>query len=199
VLYTLNELGFGRPGRRVIKAKFSGGALSSDGGLMLCRCERSDAGYVKRSGAQRPAAWAVRHWEEQLRQRFEQTGIKQRAIHEFRYGAKRWQAERRVITRLAFSHQEISFQPFRAVDPTSLGRGLHPLPNGYGRNPGLQAGFRPPHRFFRAGFQTGVSFTIKVPIHALSSPIRVVRRSAYTTNGTASVARQGTASRKSCG
>jgi hypothetical protein len=28
---------------------------------------------------------AVCHWEEQLRQNFEQTGIKQRAIHEFRY------------------------------------------------------------------------------------------------------------------
>ncbi|RJG08944.1 hypothetical protein D3879_24195 [Pseudomonas cavernicola] len=34
---TSNELSFGRLGRRVIEANFQGGALSSDGGLMLLR------------------------------------------------------------------------------------------------------------------------------------------------------------------
>jgi hypothetical protein len=41
---------------------------------------------------------------------------------------------------LSSAKQEISDSPEGAVDLTSLGRGLHPLPNGYGRNPGLQAG-----------------------------------------------------------
>jgi hypothetical protein len=36
--------------------------------------------------------------------------------------------------------QEISDSPEGAVALTSLARGLHPLANGYGRNPGLQAG-----------------------------------------------------------
>jgi hypothetical protein len=39
-----------------------------------------------------------------------------------------------------FRKQEISDSPEAAVDLTSLARGLHPLANGYGRNPGLQAG-----------------------------------------------------------
>ena len=34
---TANELEFGRLGRRVIEANFEGGALSSDGGLLLLR------------------------------------------------------------------------------------------------------------------------------------------------------------------
>lgn len=34
---TADELGFGRLGRRRIEANFAGGALSSDGGLMLLR------------------------------------------------------------------------------------------------------------------------------------------------------------------
>ncbi|AYH45960.1 transposase [Aromatoleum toluolicum] len=34
---TANELSFGRLGRRRIEANFEGGALSSDGGLMLLR------------------------------------------------------------------------------------------------------------------------------------------------------------------
>ena len=34
---TADEMGFGRLGRRVIEANFEGGALSSDGGLMLLR------------------------------------------------------------------------------------------------------------------------------------------------------------------
>ncbi|MDR3159360.1 MAG: hypothetical protein LBU11_10250 [Zoogloeaceae bacterium] len=48
-----------------------------------------------------------------------------------------------------------------AAGLTSLGRGFSPLPNGYSRNPGLQAGVSLSRRFFRAGFQTGVSFTMK--------------------------------------
>jgi hypothetical protein len=34
---TADEMGFGRLGRRQIEANFEGGALSSDGGLMLLR------------------------------------------------------------------------------------------------------------------------------------------------------------------
>ena len=34
---TANQIDFGRLGRRVVEANFEGGALSSDGGLMLLR------------------------------------------------------------------------------------------------------------------------------------------------------------------
>ena len=34
---TADEMNFGRMGRRVIEANFQGGAISSDGGLMLLR------------------------------------------------------------------------------------------------------------------------------------------------------------------
>lgn len=34
---TADQMDFGRLGRRVIEANFEGGALSSDGGLMLLR------------------------------------------------------------------------------------------------------------------------------------------------------------------
>ncbi|MDR2507215.1 MAG: hypothetical protein LBD67_04375, partial [Candidatus Accumulibacter sp.] len=39
-----------------------------------------------------------------------------------------------------YVQQEISDSPEGAVDLTSLARGLHPLANGYGRNPGRKNG-----------------------------------------------------------
>lgn len=71
-------------------------------------CERSDVDYVIGVARNARLHRAVEPWEAQLRQDFEQTGIKQRCIREFRYGARSWKAERRIITRLEYGHQGIN-------------------------------------------------------------------------------------------
>lgn len=71
-------------------------------------CERSDVHYVIGVARNARLHRAVEHWEDELREAFEQTGIKQRCIREFRYGARSWKAERRLITRLEYGHQGIN-------------------------------------------------------------------------------------------
>lgn len=68
-------------------------------------CERNQVGYV--IGVARNAVLhrEVEGWEYWLRHRHEETGAKQRLIREFRYQAKSWNLERRVITRLEYGAQ----------------------------------------------------------------------------------------------
>jgi len=47
----------------------------------------------------------VQAWEARLEDAFAQSGLKQRAIHEFRYAARSWHIERRLVTRLEFGSQ----------------------------------------------------------------------------------------------
>lgn len=68
-------------------------------------CERKGVGYV--IGAARNARLhdAVEGWERFMQQEFEETGIKQRLIREFRYQASSWDIGRRIVTRLEFGAQ----------------------------------------------------------------------------------------------
>ncbi len=68
-------------------------------------CERHDVGYV--IGVARNAVLHrdVEGWEYWLRHRYGETGAKQRLIREFRYQAKSWNIERRLITRLEYGAQ----------------------------------------------------------------------------------------------
>lgn len=49
-------------------------------------------------------------WEYWLRHRHAETGAKQRLIREFRYQAKSWNLERRLITRLEYGTQGPNFR-----------------------------------------------------------------------------------------
>lgn len=68
-------------------------------------CERKDVCYV--IGVARNAGLheIVEGWERFMQQKFEETGIKQRLIREFRYQAASWDIGCRVVTRLEFGSQ----------------------------------------------------------------------------------------------
>ncbi|MGH8725906.1 MAG: IS1380 family transposase [Burkholderiales bacterium] len=72
---------------------------------LLAWCERNAVGYViglaknARLNAATKAARAHLAW------RFERSALKQRGVTEFRYAAKTWKCERRVIARLEFGPQ----------------------------------------------------------------------------------------------
>jgi hypothetical protein len=68
-------------------------------------CERNSVGYVIGVARNARLHEAVEDWERFMRHRFEETGVKQRLIREFRYQAGSWDIERRVITRLEFGAQ----------------------------------------------------------------------------------------------
>ena len=129
---TGSSMGFGRQGRRVVEANFNGGAISSDGGLMLVRQVDRGIGLSAAAAAvlhdqrdpdrithtlrdlvaqrlyiiglaRNPRLHAeVERWEARLAIRYARQKTKQRAIREFRYAAESWNIERRVITRLEY-------------------------------------------------------------------------------------------------
>jgi DDE family transposase len=78
--------------------------LRADSGFcrhrMLAWCERHGVGYcvglAKNVRLNRETEWH----RQRLARQFAETGLKQRAFYEFRYGAHTWQRERRVIARL---------------------------------------------------------------------------------------------------
>jgi hypothetical protein len=83
--------------------------LRADSGFcrhrMLTWCERHDVGYCV-GLAQNTRLNALTQWHQQrLAMQFATTQTKQRAFTEFRYGARTWHAERRVIARLEHSEQ----------------------------------------------------------------------------------------------
>jgi hypothetical protein len=72
---------------------------------LLRWCERSRVGYVIGVARNARLQRRVATWEAELEAAFAALGTKQRAIHEFRYAADSWAAERRVVTRLEYGKQ----------------------------------------------------------------------------------------------
>jgi len=72
---------------------------------MLAWCERHDVGYCVGLARNARLQTQCKHWHAHLAQRYAATGVKQRAFFEFRYAAKTWTTERRVIARLEFGEQ----------------------------------------------------------------------------------------------
>jgi hypothetical protein len=68
-------------------------------------CEKNGVGYIIGLARNARLERAVAPAEWSLKQRFEQTNVKQREIREFRYAADSWDKERRVITRLEYGGQ----------------------------------------------------------------------------------------------
>jgi hypothetical protein len=66
-------------------------------------CERSGVGYLIGVARNARLEATVALVELALKEQYEQTGLKQREIGEFRYAADSWNIERRVITRLEYS------------------------------------------------------------------------------------------------
>jgi len=68
-------------------------------------CERSGVNYII-GLARNPRLQGITELLElAMKERFEQTGLKQREVGEFVYGAQTWTKERRVITRLEYAEQ----------------------------------------------------------------------------------------------
>lgn len=68
-------------------------------------CERREVGYVIGVARNARLHAQVDEWEQTLASRYADTGHKQRLIGEFRYGARSWNIERRIVTRLEFGSQ----------------------------------------------------------------------------------------------
>ena len=68
-------------------------------------CERNEVGFVIGVARNARLHEDVEGWEYWLRHRYAETGDKQRLIREFRYQAKSWNLERRLITRLEYGAQ----------------------------------------------------------------------------------------------
>lgn len=68
-------------------------------------CERQDVGYAIGMARNARLHKIVAHWEAQMEEQYRASGIKQRWIGEFTYGAKSWDCERRIVTRLEFGVQ----------------------------------------------------------------------------------------------
>lgn len=68
-------------------------------------CERNRVGYVIGVARNARLHKAVQAWEGELEAAFGRSGVKQRAIHEFRHAADSWDIERRLVTRLEFGCQ----------------------------------------------------------------------------------------------
>jgi Transposase DDE domain group 1 len=66
-------------------------------------CERSGVGYIIGIARNARLEATVALVELALKEQYEQSGLKQREIGEFRYAADSWDIERRVITRLEYS------------------------------------------------------------------------------------------------
>jgi hypothetical protein len=83
--------------------------LRADSGFcrhhMLSWCERYGVKYCVGLARNARLQKQCEHWHEQLAAQYLKAGTKQRAIYEFRYAAKTWHTERRVITRLEYGEQ----------------------------------------------------------------------------------------------
>ena len=110
--------------------------LRADSGFcrrrMLAWCERHDVGYCVGLARNARLEAQCKHWHEHLAQRYASTGIKQRAFFEFRYAAKSWRTERRVIARLEYGEQgqnpryivtNLHGEPAQLYDELYCGRG----------------------------------------------------------------------------
>ena len=62
-------------------------------------CDRHDVGYIIGLGRNPVLVRKAEHWISRARERFEQTGEKQRLFGEFRYAAQTWDRPRRVIVK----------------------------------------------------------------------------------------------------
>lgn len=72
---------------------------------LLRWCERNTVGYVIGVSRNSRLQKRVKVWEAELETAYADSGVKQRTIQEFRYAAKSWGIERRVVTRLEFGAQ----------------------------------------------------------------------------------------------
>ena len=72
---------------------------------LLQWCERSGVGYIIGLARNARLHAAVEYAEAALAEGYAKSGIKQRLIGEFRYAAKTWRHERRVVTRLEYGVQ----------------------------------------------------------------------------------------------
>lgn len=68
-------------------------------------CERREVGFCLGLARNARLQRIVEGWERFMEQNFAATGAKQRMVREFRYAAKSWDRERRVVTRLEFGSQ----------------------------------------------------------------------------------------------
>ena len=68
-------------------------------------CERCDVHYIIGLARNARLQNITEFLELAMKDRFEQTGLKQREVGEFTYAAKSWTTERRVITRLEYGAQ----------------------------------------------------------------------------------------------
>ena len=75
---------------------------------LLRWCERNDVGYVIGLARNARLHDRVALAEQAMADEFDRTGIKQREIGEFHYGADSWDIERRVVTRLEYGSQGIN-------------------------------------------------------------------------------------------
>ena len=83
--------------------------LRADSGFcrrrMLAWCERHQVGYCVGLARNVRLQRQCQRWHAHLAEQFAFTGAKQRAFFEFRYAAKTWGIERRVIARLEYGEQ----------------------------------------------------------------------------------------------
>lgn len=83
--------------------------LRADSGFcrrhMLTWCERHDVGYCVGLARNPRLETQCKRWHEHLAEQYAITHAKQRAFFEFRYAAKTWRTERRVIARLEYGEQ----------------------------------------------------------------------------------------------
>ena len=72
---------------------------------ILNYCERANVHYIIGLARNARLQQVTEFMELAMKDAFEQTGVKQREIGEFMYGAQSWAKERRVITRLEYGEQ----------------------------------------------------------------------------------------------
>lgn len=110
--------------------------LRADSGFcrrrMLAWCERHQVGYCVGLARNTRLQRQCQRWHEHLAEQFAFTGAKQRAFYEFRYAAKTWRTERRVIARLEYGEQgenprfivtNLPGEPAQLYDELYCGRG----------------------------------------------------------------------------
>ncbi len=72
---------------------------------ILNYCERAGVHYIIGLARNARLQQVTEFMELAMKDAFEQTGVKQREVGEFMYGAQSWAQERRVITRLEYGEQ----------------------------------------------------------------------------------------------
>ena len=116
------------PGVRIV--------LRADSGFcrvrMLAWCERHDVGYCVGLARNTRLEAQCKPWHERLARQYALSATAQRAFFEFRYAAKTWRLERRVIARLEYSERgdnpryivtNVHGEPAQLYDELYCGRG----------------------------------------------------------------------------